>query len=155
MLTILDSESLKRALAKANHLLLAGRHDSALQTYEHMIDAEIPLCRHRCYYMAAAHLGRAIVLIHQGQFQAADEAIRLASVIYINDGEQDLGLQVRALADYGDAALNQEDADAFYALWLVYEQAQFVWQEPEYQTLGMLALALMNVAETTLVHQMV
>lgn len=142
-----ESQQLKRQLAHANHQYIAGDYDAAWETYDAIINTSLALSQHRRRYLAGAHLGRAAIQVRRKDYDAVDEEIRIASVTYAMDGEQDLGRQIAKLSEECYTALHEGDTDAIYVIWSAYEHVRWAWIEPEFQAIALLTSTILEVTD--------
>lgn len=153
MLQANGSEILKTMLCDANRMLRDGRSAEAHIAYQHLIDIDMPLCRHRRRFLAAAHLGRAAILIDRDEYRMADEEIRLASVIYEMDGDHTMGERTAALSDFCDIAIHTGDTSELEVVWSQYhDQLDDPGADPIDVVIGLLTDAVMRTINT---HQAV
>lgn len=147
------SEILKTMLCDANRKLRDGYTSEALIAYQNVIDIDMPLCRHRRRYLAAAHLGRAAILIDRDAYRMADEEIRLASVIYEMDGDHRMGERMAALSDFCDVAIHTGDTSELQLVWNQYHhQIDDPAADPIHVVIGLLTEAVMQTIDS---HQVV
>jgi|GEM_PF-6408002 len=140
---------LKKLLSHGNHQFIAGEFDEAWATYDQIINTTITLSHHRKRYLAGAHLGRAAIYAKREDYDAVDEEIRIASVTYTMDGEQELGQQIAQLSDHCYVALHEGDTDAIYVVWGAYEHVKWAWIEPEYQAIALLTSTILEKADAS------
>lgn len=144
-----DTLQLKKLLCHGNHQFIAGEYDEAWETYDEIINTTIALSHHRRRYLAGAHLGRAAIYAQRSDYDAVDEEIRIASVTYTMDGEQDLGQQIAQLSEHCYIALHEGDTDAIYVVWGAYEHIKWAWVEPEYQSIALLTSKILEKADAS------
>lgn len=140
----LDSQ-LRQLLCRGNQNLLKGQLDRALDDFNQIIDAQIPLSHHRRSYIASAHLGRAGYFIRKGVYDKVDAEIRQASMIYAMDGDSELAIQVKRLSDSYDLAFHSTDHNAIEVIEDVNRQTQTLWEQAAWQSVGLLTHIILDV----------
>lgn len=146
MTIIVDQDAkLQRLLCHGNQQLLKGQLDGALDHFNQIIDAQIPLSQHRRAYIASAHLGRAGCYIRKGLYDRVDAEIRQASMIYAMDGDSDLATQVKRLSDNYDLALHSGDLSAVEIVEDVHHQTKAMWEKAAWQSVGLLTHIILDV----------
>ncbi len=137
-------------LKRANRQLIIGQIDAALASYNRLLATTTLLCGRRACYMADAHLGRAAVAIHKGNYELADDEIGQASMIYANVGENVRSEQMTQLAESCDAALYDTDATAIQKLLAVYRNATRHLCTPTDETMAVVAYSALGVLNNPL-----
>lgn len=93
------SQKLQHLLEQANTHLQAGRLAEAQAGYDAIIHIDMPLCRHRRCYIAAAHLGQAAIYIRSGHYAGVADQLGEAAMIYAMDGEHEMSELLTKLTD--------------------------------------------------------